>query len=247
MPRGMKGHGPRDDVPSGSFSIGGAPVFVQETTPARVPRRAIWFKASTGVMKYWTGSAWAVAAGDSDAHNFTGTFKLNGVTYFNQDATPTANAADDLWYETDTNKWWFWNGSYWLSCELFSMNFQSETTNATTKVMGVTELDSGLQYDLFLVDITSTIYQTGVHGGGAYYTVTWNWRNDANAAASIVSENTSGYTNATHNTTYKSSIGTFYDLSALGYTCLSMDTVVTAGAPGYISHGAVITYRLAHL
>jgi len=61
--------------------------------------------------------------------DFTGTVKIGGVKISAQ--APSGPTADDLWYETDTNILWFWNGTYWLSCELFVMNFN---VNATANI-----------------------------------------------------------------------------------------------------------------
>ena len=50
---------------------------------------------------------------------------IGGVAYFNRSTKPTersagvALVAGDRWYNTSNGIWWFWNGTYWLSNQLF--------------------------------------------------------------------------------------------------------------------------------
>jgi hypothetical protein len=50
-----------------------------------------------------------------------GTFDLNKRLSI-QDAAPSSPVTGDLWWETDSNMMWSWNGTYWLSTHLNHWN-----------------------------------------------------------------------------------------------------------------------------
>lgn len=175
--------------------------------------------------------------------NFTGALKVGGVTVFVQDATPTANATDDLWFETDTNILWYWNGTYWLTVETFHWNGSGEALAANTILKRVTARpSSGIEHDIWLIGITASVYAAATSDGSNYWTIAL----ENESATTLASVATSGVSSNTYGLLGQSQ-GVLYDVSVLS-TQNKMWRINTTktGAPGLLYCGITVEYKLAH-
>jgi len=177
------------------------------------------------------------------------------VKIFHQAATPTANNDGDLWYETDTNIWWFSKTisatPYWLSCELFKWFDKYEAISGTTSLRFCPEDDQAVQYDLYIVDFVATLYVASVPTNVAtdYWDVILNRVTAANSPTQI------GATITTQNNTVanfaieKKAIDTYLNLAGGGIDVSEITIVaqVGGGSPGVLYGSASATYRLVHL
>jgi hypothetical protein len=181
---------------------------------------------------------WATPAGS------TGT-----VTVFYQDSTPTANAVDDLWYETDTNHWWFWNGTYWLSTALYhNMPFQVANLNsAGTSGYCVIEPDSGVQYDIYIVDLVASTFVLTTNDGTRYYAFKVQGVIGNGTASDIGSGFNTSADSANAWVPHKVAINTFVDVSSTAYKVFYVNMARNGATPGNLYAQAGITYRLVHL
>jgi prefoldin subunit 5 len=116
--------------------------FSQSTAPTANAPGDIWINTSTGVTKYWSGSAWidtqiassaisaavsseasARASADSalstSISTVSATANLKNST-FSQSTTPTANATGDVWINTSTGVTKYWSGSAWVDTQIAS-------------------------------------------------------------------------------------------------------------------------------
>ncbi len=108
---------------------------------------------------------------------FSNMIRVGSSEIIFQDATPAtrnngnALVADDLWFETATNLLWFWDGTRWLSNQLFS----HEITNPISAfgyyefVFSPTTIDSTV-FDIFVKDLQLCIKQTSFTPGADYFT-----------------------------------------------------------------------------
>ena len=139
--------------------------------------------------------------------------KFGEVRTFYQNATPTADNTNDLWYETDTNFWWFWDGTRWLSMQLFQFvgEFDNVTTGASEYLPR--EIDQAIQHDLFLVDLTMSSFVSAPNTLDTHY---WN--------VDLVSRNRDGGGNVSYGTLTTN--GNTADDWEVDKTVLSLPTVL---------------------
>lgn len=198
----------------------------------------------SGIDKVDTGSTQTVTGAKTLSDLTATVFNLgvNSRRFFVQDATPTANAADDLWYETDTNLLWFWNGTYWLSVDLYYRHVNNlQNVSAGTNDWYAAWQIAGAN-DIYLVDfIASTLIST-TNDGSNYWTFTF-YRTPS--FTSLGAFNTSADTVATW---YEKAVAvnTHIDVSALTDKSFDVRGGVT-GAPGTVNGEVGFTFRLAHV
>ncbi len=172
-----------------------------------------------------------------------------GPTIFYQDATPTANAADDLWYETDTNIWWYWNGTYWLSVQLFTFTSIELGISADSTVgYFAPEISETVQHDLFFVDMTFCYYINGANTGANYYNVIFERRDATSPTPTVTTIETNSTVDRGASVwfTEQFPIGVHVDLSAVTVRAFSI-TTDEQGTAGTLTGNATVTYRWAHL
>src|SRR3990167_8748667 len=103
-------------------------------------------------------------AGNVSAHNFK-----------TQANAPSSPAIGDLWYETDTNILWFWDGTYWLSEELFTSSIygNQQSITVTSSWTGFTFPGGvgGTQYNVYLVDMFASPYVATTSDATNYWDV----------------------------------------------------------------------------
>ena len=184
---------------------------------------------------------------------FSNMVRAGTVEVIVQDGTPatrndaTALVADDLWYETDTNMLWFWNGTYWLSKTLYTANgFVSAITAGANLTMIPTEIDEAFQHDIFVVDLCTGTFVATTNTGANYWTITLARISSAAAATTISTHGTSADAADTW-VIRKTAADAFIDLSAVDAKVLRVQATIGAGAPGALTGNVTLTYRLAHL
>jgi hypothetical protein len=182
---------------------------------------------------------------------FSNMLRNGTVEFLCQDGTPatrndgTALVADDLWYETDTNILWFWNGTYWLSTQLFTENFSISGAAASATLSHHSIEPMATQHDLFLVDLNASMYVATTNTGSAYWSIEWRRVTAAYGQVALASLNTTAIAADTF-TVIKTAVNTHLDLSAVDAKMFAV-TAVKTSTPGEVYIGGSFTYRLAHL
>jgi hypothetical protein len=89
-------------------------------------------------------------------------FIFNGVAYFNRATKPTQRdvgvplVIGDRWYKVNDGTDWFWNGTYWLSCQLYYISgslFSTITTGTAVLGNGYFPTSGDTPYPLFLTEV----------------------------------------------------------------------------------------------
>lgn len=194
------------------------------------------FTVNPGEQLIYTQGKWQVATGTSSVK----------VSY--QDAAPASPTADDLWYETDTNIWWFWNGTYWLSCNMFEVRKNFTGVTGITNLSIMPQNDQAVAYDFFLVDLGMVTYVATTNDGSNYWTVSLQ-RTDASEGTLVTLGSMTTASDAINTWVQeKLALDTFLDTSALGgdLTTLRFRAALTS-TPGALTADVVLTYRWAHL
>lgn len=109
-------------------------------------------------------------------------FRTGTVTNFVNNTKPTALAIGDRWYKPVDGSDWFWNGSYWLSTNLFYVrsDYNREEITASKSVSGsvlqgrdLTAGESGIYFVSATVDFypytTTTVSDYWLFNHYAYY------------------------------------------------------------------------------
>lgn len=180
--------------------------------------------------------------GTGGATAAAGMTNLLGRCFTASDAAPGSPTTDDLWYETDTNILWYWNGTYWLSVETF--DWQTDCGSAGLAAGANIghfshEPVAGVQYDLYMLDLTATVQVATTNNGTHNWTFNWYV-----AGASRGSMGTSAISADTW-TTIKSAINSYLDVSAAGG--ISCFNIVKNNTPGTLYGGIRGTFKLVHL
>jgi hypothetical protein len=174
---------------------------------------------------------------------------VNGtVRFYCQDATPSSPATDDLWYETDTNILWFYDGTRWLSDQLFEWNNYYANITGTTDIYLPIEIDDGIQHDIYLESICGSVYQSNALYGTAthYWKVAVTFLTAGLSGGEIANFTTQNDTIENFNVN-KTAINSAYDLSSTGYKVVLIRASIAAGTPGALLGGVAVTYRWVHL
>lgn len=166
------------------------------------------------------------------------------------DTAPSAPSTGQLWWETDTNILWFWNGAYWLSCQLFSCNHTwNGEASGGERYIGSPELEQGIVNDIFFVDLVTSVYVASPNDANNYWTFTAKYLpTTSGAGTTLGSHNTSGNTVANF-AIQKTQLDARVVLG--GSTTCEIITITPAkgGAtalPGVFYGTAIITFRWAH-
>jgi len=173
---------------------------------------------------------------------------LLGRNFTAQDAEPSSPAADDLWYETDTNIMWFWDDTYggWLSQNIFEATHYASNSAATgVQMYAAIDFHGALQYDLFLLDFGGTVLVLTTNDASNYWTISFNTLPATGGAGTIkASINTSGISAGSW-LAVKSTVNAELDVNATNTIVGSIHQNKTL-APGNIYYGVKLTYRLIH-
>lgn len=150
--------------------------------------------------------------------------------YIGEAPYPKTNPAKgDRWFELDANDnyigSWFWNGTYWLSEQLFSEKFTTSANNANSTFE-------------FAIDNSTNVYITQMLAGFSTAVVAnatnfWSWTLSRLTAAKVATtiataSNAAGQT-ANNWINYKTPINTHVNLSATGTVAFRLADVRTGG------------------
>ena len=202
--------------------------------------------AMSGDATIASGGALTLASAISTDINFTGELKIGGVTVFVQDAKPTENATDDLWLETDTNIWWYWDGGVstgkWLSCQLFKETMSFDVASAGINHYFGHQISSVAAYDIYFVDLTADVKVASGTPANDY----WLLRSFELPGSGLDSflTNLDTYPNYT---THTSATNTYRDISSTAPDSFLLQITVAAGSPGAITGSLTQTFRWVHL
>lgn len=168
--------------------------------------------------------------------------KQLSVIYYG-DTAPSGPATNDLWWETDTNILWFWNGTYWLSVQRYKWhtswaNLSGNTSGNYYPIRGSHPVD----YDFYLEDMCISGYVATTNNGSNYWTVKF-YRHPS--VTSLASKASSSWSPDAW-TIDSVDISAHLDVSASGDELIYFNLERTL-TPGVFLGGAEINYRLAHL
>lgn len=197
----------------------------------------------------------------SSANTFTATqsfsnmLRVNSVEWIVSASKPTvrndgsALVVGDMWRKTGTtaegDAWWQWNGTYWLSDQRYKWELSGAGISATTNAYFSTLAVNQTQYNIYIVDITSSDLVSTTNDAANYWQFSLYRRTAANAVTSLATYNT-GTTPDTVGTNYQKSanVGTLLDLTT---DIKQIQLAITKnGTPGSLQGGMTVTYRLAH-
>lgn len=184
--------------------------------------------------------------------NTTSAVAFSSPSFWFQDATPTADAADDLWYETDTNILWYWNGTYWLSVQELQADGALWSDNAgLTNAYGSSPVILGdlSSTDIYITKAVFSTYLDTVQSGVNYYTFNVARRNAAGTNTTIGSTTDTQADTAAGYYTHLLTINTFVQTNAAPANDIVrwMCELTPTGTPGSTQYNrASVFYRLAH-
>lgn len=168
-------------------------------------------------------------------------------------ASPPSNPAiGTVWFESSSNVLWFWNGTYWLSVQIFTMDFPvgDEATLTTDVSIGKlpNEWRGGTVFDIYLLDFSAVIWHTGYTSGVDYWKIALKYRtfDVAETTVSVINDDGTEYTNDKM-VMFKNTINTHYDLSSTDISVWRMDADKVGSPNGLAAVGAKVSYRLARL
>ena len=210
-----------------------------------MPKNGLVLPMGTGVPNVANAIGILPAAKGGTATANTAAIANGSVKITCADAAPSAPTADDLWYETDTNILWFWNGTYWLSKELYDYGMSFTAVSATTAAYFGIEPIQAAQHDIYFVDVTASLFIDTTNDGSKFWTATINRLSSANTPTAIGSCNTSAIS-ASAWTVVKATLNTHVDLSAVDAKATQISVAKTS-TPGDAYGRVDFTYRLAHL
>ena len=173
-------------------------------------------------------------------------------SFYAQDAAPSSPAADDLWYETDTNLLWVYGtfaaASRWVSVNLF--NGGSTLANQSAGVvLGLFSPAAGFGYDLYLDSLYLKYFVATTLSGSAYWTMNLRKVSGSTATASgagtLLGAATTQSLTANAWGEVVTSINAALDNSGSGIEHLFLDLIKTS-TPGNIDFAASVSFRLIH-
>lgn len=157
-------------------------------------------------------------------------------------AFPGSPLTNELFYRTDRNILYFYDGTRWLSEELFTEQFMMNFVGGLFTGAGSTRIQIAPvwanTYDVWLVDWRFTTYVATTNNGSNNWTIALS-KTDGTSTTNIVTPTTSADAAdnyVTHVSTIGALLGTANDMLALDVTKNS--------APGGLYVSAMVTYRL---
>lgn len=183
----------------------------------------------------------------NQAHAFTGS---DHTGFSSGTSFPGSPSTDDMCRRTDLDLWFFYDGTRWLSMELFSHQVPWVSTANTQPISATAanELQSGTPYlnggsDIWLVN---SVLKFAVNGGTALG-ASHNWVLDIQKYSAAEAQTTI----VTHTISSGASDATREDVQAINalmnngtiHHFFLVDATKT-GTPGTLSHAVQITYRI---
>jgi hypothetical protein len=176
--------------------------------------------------------------------------KFDGVNFTANAAAPGSPTADDLWYETDTNILWYYDGTRWVSATLYSAYTGMNQAATTANILFQANNNPVFGYDLWIVNHYVQAHVITTNSGSHY------WKFElrkvttstvpANGAGTLLGSGVNSSAVAA-NTWFELSeaIGAAIDHTGSGLEVLFLD-IYKSGSPGNAWFAQGYTYRLIH-
>lgn len=154
---------------------------------------------------------------------------------------PGSPATDALFYRTDLNLIFFYDGTRWLTVNEYTLAGATRTSvgaglSATSTLVNAPTVSA----DMYIEDFRASTFVSGTNNGSNFWTVTLDKRDAANAATTIGSVDTTADTGSTWNLHVDA-----VDEVVAGATYKVMFIIATkTSAPGNLVVGVEVTYRL---
>ena len=193
-----------------------------------------------------TGAATLLAAVNaSSTLGVTGKLTLGNVVAMGGTAFPGSPANNDLYYRTDLDLLFFYDGTRWLSTNVFTMTFApgGGINIAATELAFPWPVPILGGTDVWLEDFTSQCFVTG---GGSALSASHKWvgvlakRDSASAATTLATHNidsgSSGVWRTFGPTAIDALLGSTYFAFSIGWT--------KTGTPGALNATSILSYRI---
>ena len=173
-----------------------------------------------------------------------------GHRIWSGDAAPSTPTTDDLWYETDTNIMWLWDGTRWVSETLYSAYTGMNQAATAANILFQANVNPVFGYDLWIVNHYVHAHVITTNSGSHY------WKFElrkvttstvpANGAGTLLGSGVNSSA-VSANTWFELSeaIGAAVDHTGAGLEVLFLD-VYKSGSPGNAWFAQGYTYRLIH-
>jgi hypothetical protein len=150
---------------------------------------------------------------------------------------PGSPANNDIFYRTDRDILYFYDGTRWLTVNLFTdqVGFWSNVSAGTTAQSPVWT-DA---YDQYLVDFRAVMYTSSGSSGSAYWRIDLYTPDGTTLGSTVASVNNASATNASYDRK-TASIGALLGTGKDGFVA----DLVKVTTPGTFYGGCMVTYRL---
>ena len=170
----------------------------------------------------------------------------NGFYQFAQNTKPTQRAAGvplvagDRWFNTSNGTEWFWNGTYWLSQNLYKLRAWTGSAGATGTVHSLTDSPVDVANVFFEKNIISSALMVSPQDSSNYWEYYWNTYSTPDLAGVGYTTSNLIANGTTNNTIFSVTINTAV------FSFLFADGVFAkVGSPGSIRRTSMsLTYRI---
>lgn len=190
----------------------------------------IWDAAGDLAVGSGANTAGRLAKGNAGAvlAMFNGAVAWNAGTSF-----PASPATNDRYLRTDLGLEFYYDGTRWLSMQLFLFQATGENISASAATR------HPIKGDVYVVEITSTTYVSGTNNGSNYWTIYAQKSTYANSDTAIGNNSTSGDAGSVF-VVHTAAIGAVVDLATYYGVIVS---AIKNNAPGNLYYGATVSYR----
>lgn len=151
---------------------------------------------------------------------------------------PGGPSTDDLFYRTDRDLIYFYDGTRWLTANLYihSLMVVPASLSATIQFFSVPPTELG--YDVWMEDLLATMYASGLSGSAYWQLDLYTWDGSTQGSPIATVSNVSGTSSA-----FVRKIDTIDALLGTGMDAFDL-TATKVSTPGNLIAGATLTYRL---
>lgn len=170
-------------------------------------------------------------------------FKINGKNHYRGVSPyPVIPALGDTWDELDgVDRWvenWVWNGTYWLTQQVFLMGFEMNNISSTftAYVPGRTRHTNGaFPRNRFLLDFRGNIFVINTLDNSRYWLIELQRRNSNNLTITNISSYNTYLGNGLNNTSnswheFSNTLNLHQDIQANGIRAYSLQLTKVGGA-----------------
>lgn len=154
---------------------------------------------------------------------------------------PGSPATGKRCYRTDRNIWYFYDGTRWLSEQLFHLSTGDKitSTQGSTTAGSISRFTIPFAYDIYLVSVDYGLFVATTNTGAAYWTIVTQSIDTAAATTNYASTNTSALSpNVRYNVSV--AVNAVFDTDSWTVQTISSKT----GSPGAFTCYATLVYRL---